>query len=203
MNKRENKRDKAAQTRLVVAIALFAAAVISAMALTALGNQSDTYWIARKSLIPGTQISESDLSEVEVSLGEAGGRYLSKDVTVTGAYILHSIQKGELISIDSVSDFPSALKSGQVPISIRGSDLPEDLGLGEVINIYWVPEALGMEKPRSPELVISGALLNSINRKAGNFGSDISLTVSVENSEIFQLLQATASGRLVIVRSNG
>lgn len=203
MNKRENKRDKAAQTRLVVAIALFAAAVISAMALTALGNQSDTYWIARNSLIPGTQISESDLSEVEVSLGEAGGRYLSKDVTVTGAYILHSIQKGELISIDSVSDFPSALKSGQVPISIRSSDLPEDLGLGEVINIYWVPEALGMEKPRSPELVISGALLNSINRKAGNFGNDISLTVSVENSEIFQLLQATASGRLVIVRSNG
>ena len=198
-----NKRDKSAQTRLVVAIALFAAAVISAMALTALGNQSDTYWIARNSLIPGTQISENDLSEVEVSLGDAGGRYLSKDVTVIGAYILHSIQKGELISISSVSDFPSALKSGQVPISIRSSDLPEDLGLGEVINIYWVPEALGMEKPRSPELVISGALLNSINRKAGNFGSDISLTVSVENSEIFQLLQATASGRLVIVRSNG
>jgi hypothetical protein len=198
-----NKRDKSAQTRLVVAIALFAAAVISAMALTALGNQSDTYWIARNSLIPGTQISENDLSEVEVSLGDAGGRYLSKDVTVIGAYILHSIQKGELISISSVSDFPSALKSGQVPISIRSSDLPEDLGLGEAINIYWVPEAMGMEKPRTPELVISGALLNSINRKGGNFGNDISLTVSVENSEIFQLLQATASGRLVIVRSNG
>jgi hypothetical protein len=198
-----NKKDKSAQTRLVVAIALFAAAVISAMALTALGNQSDTYWIARNPLIPGTQISESDLSEVEVSLGEAGGRYLSKDVTVTGAYILHSIQKGELISISSVSDFPNALKSGQVPISIRSSDLPEDLGLGEAINIYWVPEAMGMEKPRTPELVISGALLNSINRKGGNFGNDISLTVSVENSEIFQLLQATASGRLVIVRSNG
>ena len=198
-----NKRDKSAQTRLVVAIALFAAAVISAMALTALGNQSDTYWIARNSLIPGTQISENDLSEVEVSLGDAGGRYLSKDVTVIGAYILHSIQKGELISISSVSDFPSALKSGQVPISIRSSDLPEDLGLGEAINIYWVPEAMGMEKPRTPELVISGALLNSINRKGGNFGNDISLTVSVENNEIFQLLQATASGRLVIVRSNG
>jgi hypothetical protein len=203
MNTRVNKKDKSAQTRLVVAIARFAAAVISAMALTALGNQSDTYWIARNSLIPGTQISENDLSEVEVSLGDAGGRYLSKDVTVIGAYILHSIQKGELISISSVSDFPSALKSGQVPISIRSSDLPEDLGLGEAINIYWVPEAMGMEKPRTPELVISGALLNSINRKGGNFGNDISLTVSVENSEIFQLLQATASGRLVIVRSNG
>jgi hypothetical protein len=54
-----------------------------------------------------------------------------------------------------------------------------------------------------PELAISGALLNSVNRKAGNFGSEISLTVSVQNSEIFALLKATASGRLVIVRSNG
>ena len=198
-----NKSDKAAQTRLVVAISLFAAAVISALALTALGNQSDTYWVARESLIPGAEISESDLAEIEVSLGEANGRYLSKSAIVAGAYVLRSIQKGELISITSVSDTPSVLKSGQVPISIRASDLPEDIELGEAIDIYWVPEAIGIEKPQLPELAISGALLNSINRKAGNFGSDISLTVSVQNSEIFDLLKATASGRLVIVRSNG
>ena len=182
---------------------MFAAAVISAMALTALGNQSDTYWVAGESLIPGTQISESDLDEIQVSLGEANGRYLSKSAMVAGAYVLRSIQKGELISTSSLSDTPSFLESGQVPISIRASDLPEDIELGEVINIYWVPEAIGLEKPQMPELAISGALLNSVNRKAGNFGSEISLTVSVQNSEIFALLKATASGRLVIVRSNG
>ena len=198
-----NKPDKAAQTRLVVAISLFAAAIISAMALTALGNQSDTYWVARESLIPGMQISENDLAEIEVSLGEANGRYFSKVALVSGAYVLRSIQKGELISISSVSDTPSVLKSGQVPISLRASDLPEDIELGEEINIYWVPETIGIEKPQAPELAISGAFLNSINRKAGNFGSEISLTVSVRNSEIFDLLKATASGRLVIVRSNG
>lgn len=198
-----NKTDKAAQTRLVVAVSLFAAAVISAMALTALGNQSDTYWSARNSLIPGVQISESDLEEVDVSLGEVSGRYLSIDVMAAGAYVLRAIQKGELIAISSVSDTPSSIKSGQVPISIRSSDLPDDIELGESINIYWVKEAIGIEKPLTPELVISGAFLNSINRKASNFGSDISLTVSVENSEIFELLRATASGRLVIVRSNG
>jgi hypothetical protein len=198
-----NKSDKAAQTRLVVAVSLFAAAVISAMALTALGNQSDTYWIASNSLIPGAQISESDLAEVEVSLGDTSSRYLSIDVLAAGAYVMRAIQKGELIAISSVSDLPSTLKSGQVPISIRSSDLPEDIELGESINIYWVKEAMGIEKPQAPELVVSGAFLNSINRKASNFGSDISLTVSVENSEIFGLLGATASGRLVIVRSNG
>jgi flagella basal body P-ring formation protein FlgA len=79
-----NKSDKAAQTRLVVAISLFAAAVISALALTALGNQSDTYLVAGESLVPGTQISESDLVEIQVSLGEANSSYLLKSAMVAG-----------------------------------------------------------------------------------------------------------------------
>jgi hypothetical protein len=62
-----SKPNRASQTRFVVATALFSAAVISAMALTALGNRTDTFWVAQKTLIPGTQILESDLAEVEVA----------------------------------------------------------------------------------------------------------------------------------------
>jgi hypothetical protein len=198
-----NNVKKASQTRLVVAIALFAAAVISAMALTTLGNRSDTYWVARHSLIPGSQILEGDLSQVQVALGQISSDYFSKDSDVVGSYALRAIAKNELISISSVSDMPRGAQSGQVPISIHGSDLPSDIEIGEKLDIYWVPEAMGIQKTEPSTLVISGAFLNSINRKASNFGNDISLTVSVTNSEIFSLLQATSSGRLVIVRANG
>jgi len=198
-----SKPNRSSQTRFVVATALFSAAVISAMALTALGNRTDTYWVARKTLIPGSQISDSDLANVEVALGEVSRRYLSRASLTAGAYVVRSIQAGELIAIDAVSDTPNGQQSGQVPISIRNSDLPTDIELGETINIYWVPENTGIEKNNSPELVISKAFLNSVNRKAGNFGGNISLTVSVQNSDIFSLLSATASGRLVIVRANG
>jgi hypothetical protein len=198
-----NNVKKASQTRLIVAIALFAAAVISAMALTTLGNRSDTYWVARHSLIPGSQILEGDLSQVQVALGQISSDYFSKDSDVIGSYALRAIAKNELISISSVSDMPRGAQSGQVPISIHGSDLPSDIEIGEKLDIYWVPEAMGIQKTEPSTLVISGAFLNSINRKASNFGNDISLTVSVTNSEIFSLLQATSSGRLVIVRANG
>jgi len=198
-----NNVKKASQTRLIVAIALFAAAVISAMALTTLGNRSDTYWVARHSLIPGSQILEGDLSQVQVALGQISSDYFSKDSDVVGSYALRAIAKNELISISSVSDMPRGAQSGQVPISIHGSDLPSDIEIGEKLDIYWVPEAMGIQKTEPSTLVISGAFLNSINRKASNFGNDISLTVSVTNSEIFSLLQATSSGRLVIVRANG
>ena len=198
-----SKTNKAAHTRFVVATALFSAAVISTLALTALGNRTESYWVARSALIPGVQISESDLGQVNIALGEVNGQYLSRDALVAGAYVVRAIQKGELIAIGSVSDIPADIKSEQVPISVRSSDLPSDIELGESIKIYWVPEATGMEKVGSPELVISSAYLNSINRKSGNFGGEISLTVSVQNGEIFSLLSATASGRLVIVRANG
>jgi len=198
-----NSVKKTSQTRLVVAIALFAAAVISAMALTALGNRSDTYWVARHSLIPGAQISESDLAQVQVALGQISTDYLSKNSSLVGSYVLRAVAENELISVSAVSDIPRGEKSGQVPISIRSNDMPSDMQIGEAIDIYWVPQVMGLEKGQPPELVISGAFLNSINRKANNFGSDISLTVSIVNNQIFSLLGATASGRLVIVRSNG
>ena len=198
-----NNSSKASQTRLVVAISLFAAALISAMALTALGNQSDTYWVASKNLTPGAQISESDLAQVQVSLGESSSDYLAEDSSPIGTYVLHAIGKGELISINALSDTSREMRSEQVPISVRGSDIPSDIELGEAINIYWVPEEMGMQKVDEPALVISGAYLRSIDRKSANFGTDVALTVSVFSREIFALLSATSTGRLVVVRSNG
>jgi hypothetical protein len=198
-----NNSNKASQTRLVVATSLFAAALISAMALTALGNRSDTYWVASKNLTPGAQISESDLAQIEVSLGTSSSDYLAENSSPIGTYVLHEIGKGELISINALSDTSREMRSEQVPISVQGSDIPGDIELGEAINIYWVPEAMGMQKAGEPTLVITGAYLRSIDRKSANFGTDVALTVSVFSREIFALLSATSTGRLVVVRSNG
>jgi len=198
-----NNSNKASQTRLVVATSLFAAALISAMALTALGNRSDTYWVASKNLTPGAQISESDLAQIEVSLGTSSSDYLAEDSSPIGTYVLHEIRKGELISINALSDTSREMRSEQVPISVQGSDIPGDIELGEAINIYWVPEAMGMQKVGEPTLVITGAYLRSIDHKSANFGTDVALTISVFSREVFTLLSATSTGRLVVVRSNG
>ena len=198
-----NNSNKASQTRLVIAVSLFAAALISAMALTALGNQSDTYWVASKNLTPGAQINEADLAQVQVSLGDSSSDYLAEDSSPIGTYVLHAIGKGELISINALSDTSREMRSEQVPISVRGSDIPSDIELGEAINIYWVPEAMGMQNVGESVLVISGAYLRSMDRKSANFGTDVALTISVFNREVFALLSATSTGRLVVVRSNG
>jgi hypothetical protein len=198
-----NNSSKASQTRVVVAVSLFAAALISAMALTALGNQSDTYWIAKVNLAPGSQITESDLEQVQVSLGTSSSEYLSDATSPIGTYVLHVIAQGELISVNALSDTSQEFRTEQVPISVRNSDIPKDIEIGEAINIYWVPEPSGMQSAADPDLVLSGAYLHSIDRKSANFGTEVALTISVFSREIFKLLSATSTGRLVVVRFNG
>ena len=199
-----NTQKKAAQTRFIVAVSLFAAALISALALTALGNRTDSYWVAKSALAPGLEISRDQISLVKVALGESASRYISSSTPLEGSFITRAQSAGELISIDDVSDLAPTQRTQQVPIAVRSTDLPIDISIGEAINIYWVPEsAMGGVQIGVPEVVVRNAYIRSIDRKSANFSSDIALTISLIDSQIINLLDATVSGRLVIVRALG
>lgn len=197
-----NNQKKAAQSRFIVAVSLFAAAIISALALTALGNRTSSFWIANKSLAPGAEITQNDISLAKVALGEQSSKYISSDTPLVGSYLLRAQNQGELISINEVSDLPPTKRAQQVPIAVRSSDMPVDLSIGEAVNIYWVPEStMGGTQVGIPEVVIVGAYIRSIDRKSANFSSDVALTISLFDTQIIQLLNSTVSGRLVIVRA--
>jgi len=199
-----NTQKKAAQTRFIVAVSLFAAALISALALTALGNRTDSYWVAKRALAPGVEISRDQIALVKVALGESASRYISSDTPLEGSYVTRAQSAGELISIDDVSDLAPTQRTQLVPIAVRATDLPSDISIGEAINIYWVPEsAMGGVQIGMPEVVVKNAYIRSIDRKSANFSSDIALTISLIDSQIIKLLDATVSGRLVIVRALG
>jgi hypothetical protein len=197
-----NTQKKAAQTRFIVASSLFAAAIISALALSALGNRTDSYWIAKKSLAPGSEITESDISLTKVALGDRSSKYMASKTSLIGSYLIRAQNEGELISINEVSDLPPTKRAQQVPIAVRSADLPVDISIGEAVNIYWVPEpAMGGMQVGVPQVVVVGAYIRSIDRKSANFTSDVALTISLFDSQIIELLSSTVSGRLVIVRA--
>jgi len=86
---------------------------------------------------------------------------------------------------------------------IAASDIPETIEIGEPISIYWVPEPQDAQSLSTPELLLTGIFLRSIDRKSSNFGNGLAITVSVDNSQVQRLLAGTSNGRLVIVKSNG
>lgn len=199
-----NTQKKAAQTRFIVAVSLFAAAIISALSLTALGNRTDSYWVATKNLTPGIQISSGDISLVKVALGEISSDYISGETSLLGSYVNRAQRAGELIAINEVSDLAPSNMAQHVPIAVRSGDLPIDLSVGEAVNIYWVPEsAMGGVQIGNPEIVVRQAYIRSLDRKSANFSAEVALTISILDDQIINLLNSTVSGRLVIVRAVG
>lgn len=199
-----NTQKKAAQTRFIVAVSLFAAAIISALSLTALGNRTDSYWVAARNLAPGSEISPDDIYLVKVALGDISSDYISGETPLVGSYLIRAQSAGELIALNEVSDLAPTDRAQQVPIAVRISDLPTDISIGEAINIYWVPDsAMGGVQIGSPEIVVKQAYIRSLDRKSSNFSSEVALTISLLDTQIINLLNSTVSGRLVIVRAAG
>ncbi len=190
-------------TRLIIAISLFAAALISAVALTALGNQRERYWVAAQSIAPGMKINQEDLASIDVALGANSQRYLSGNTSPIGAIATRPISEGELLPLSALEDSGQGSGFEQLPLMVRGGDIPGDIQVGEEINIYWVPEPMGVEEVRAPLLVKGNLYLQSIDRKSSNFGNDLGITVLARSDDVLGLLASTVNGRLVIVRSRG
>jgi hypothetical protein len=53
-----------------------------------------------------------------------------------------------------------------------------------------------------PVLILGGVTLLSFEDGGKNFGSDIGLSVAVEETQVLRLLSATTFGRLVVIRSH-
>ncbi len=194
---------KSSRSRLILAIVLIAASLISAFIFSSLANQKTTMIVSTTFLLPGHQITENDLARVQVTLGEVGMNYISEESQILGTFTKVRIEAHELISRTSISPQADSLSLSSVPLSIRSADAPEGISPGSVIDIYWVQADSNGEIQLIPELVIAGAHVLAITKSGSNFGSEVGLTVAVQSDEVLLLLGATSQGRVVLVSSHG
>ncbi len=194
---------KSSRSRLILAIALITASLISAFLFSSLANQKTTMIVSTTFLLPGHQITENDLARVQVTLGDVAMNYISEESQILGTFTKVRIEAHELISRTSISPQADSLSLSSVPLSIRSADAPEGISPGSVIDIYWVQADSNVEIQLIPELVIAGAHVLAITKSGSNFGSEVGLTVAVQSDEVLLLLGATSQGRVVLVSSHG
>ena len=189
--------------RVIVAGVLFLAALLSSFAFAALSDRSSGYWVLSHPVAAGSLLTSGDLELIDASLVGNQDLYLTEDLSPIGSTTTRYIAAGEFVATSAVTEDLQDFDAEQVPLNISASDIPATIEIGEPISIYWVPEPQDSQSLSTPELLLTGVFLRSIDRKSSNFGNGLSITVSVDNSQVQRLLAGTSNGRLVIVKSNG
>jgi len=190
-------------TRLILATTLCAATLVASFAMSVAANQREKYWVVLHPIAAGTQLEASDLGLQSVVLGSSEGNYLPAAHNPIGSITRRQLSSGELLGGNSITDESSALVNQQVSISVRSVDIPAQLSVGEVVSIYQVHDAQNGQVQNPLRHILGGVFVTALDRKGSNFGGEAALTVSINRELIPELLDATTSGRLVIVRAHG
>jgi hypothetical protein len=194
---------RSSRSRLILAIVLIAASLISAFIFSSLANEKTTMIVSTTFLLPGHQITKNDLGTAQVTLGNLSEKYINQEDLLIGSFAKVRIEAQELIARTSVSSQLSGNILSSVPLSIRSADAPVNMNPGSTIDIYWVQSDVVGENQLAPELVIAGANVLYIAKSGSNFGSELGLTVAIRSEEVLSLLSATSQGRIVLVSSHG
>jgi hypothetical protein len=193
---------KTHSARLPLAITLIVAAFASTFLIATFSNKGADYWVISLPISPGHQISASDVSVAHLNLVASSEFYLGKEVDPIGMVATRIMHPGEIIGSTDLTSTANAMSTSAVPLSVRSVDVPTNLRIGEDIDIYWVLDAQIDEEVMDPILILGGVTLLSFDDAGKNFGSDIGLSVAVEQTQVLRLLSATTLGRLVVIRSH-
>ena len=109
---------------------------------------------------------------------------------------------GEIIGANDLTSAVDAMSTSAVPISVRAVDVANGLRIGEGIDIYWVLDTGNGDEVVDPILILGGVTLLNYDDSGKNFGSEVGLTIAVEETQVLRILSATTLGRLVVIRSH-
>ena len=185
-----------------LAITLIAAAFASSFLFATYSNKGGDYWVVNTPIMSGHTISASDVVIERMNLVSSSGMYLSNSDEPVGMVATRIMKVGEIIGLDDLASAVDSMSTSAVPISVRALDVAAGLGIGESVDIYWVIDTQNSDEAIDPILILGGVTLLSYDSRGKNFGSDVGLTVAVEETQVLRILSATTLGRLVVIRSH-
>ena len=197
------RQKKNPYSRLILAATLCGATLLASFAMSMAANQREKYWVVLHPIAAGTQLEASDLGLQSVVLGSSEGNYLPATSNPIGSITRRQLSSGELLEGNSITDQSAALVNQQLSISVRSVDIPAQLSVGEVVSIYQLHDANNGQPAIPARHILGGVFVTALDRKGSNFGGEAALTVSINRELIPELLDATTSGRLVVIRAHG
>jgi hypothetical protein len=194
---------KNSQTRLIVASSLFLLSVLASFLISYTARLGDHYWVTTQPLAKGVQISQGDLALVKATIPRKMTAYLQSETNPIGSITTRNIPANNLLSKADVSGDSALLRTHEISLAVRAVDIPITINPGELISLYQVIDSRSGEPSVEPTQIISGVFLRDVARKSANFASDVSITISLDQSDIPIVLAATSIGRIVVAATHG
>jgi hypothetical protein len=188
--------------RFAISIALFIAALVASFLMSLAANQKERYWVVNNPIAAGSEVRIQDLAQIEVTLGNSGGKYLPATINPSQSISLRRLLPGELILIQSLARPGESELNNEISLSLRSVDIPIGVVTGSLVNIYQLFDAKNGEVAIEPLLILRSAQVSSLDRKGSNFGGEVALTISASPRDTERVLAASTSGRLVAVQTN-
>lgn len=177
--------------------------MIASYAMSVAANHSEKFWVLLRPVASGTQLKSADVGIQSVALGSSSSLYLRQIDNPIGSITRRDLTAGEILQKSSITEDSAYMDHQLMSISVRSVDIPSSIEIGEVVTLFQVHDSRNGETPEQPHHIASGVFITSIDRKGSNFGGDVAVTVSINRESISDLLNATTSGRLVMVASRG
>jgi len=183
-------------TRRILAIVILFAAVMTILIVSSSGPTGNA-WIATRVIPVGTKVARTDIALLKVNLTTDSGHYVTGSDVVVGRYLRRSLTAGELIAYGNLSSVPLDPTVQYLPVGIATNDLPNDLAVSDLVNIYVIPRDQGTV----PALIAMGISVQSIDSKSRNLGGTVALSLATNSSVASLIVDAESQGRLVLARA--
>ena len=155
--------------RFFLGILLIVASVAGVWLVVAAARQTVPAFAAAHTIVPGEAISATDVTIVDVALGEVGSAYLSPDALAEGLVAMRTIEAGELVPVAAVGDVAQS-RTTQVVVQ-SAVDVPASVDAGTVVEVWAAPAVVGGGYD-APRILVADATVVSVTRDVTMIGGD-------------------------------
>lgn len=172
--------------------------IFSLLAISLLLGTSpeSSLWMVKNPIPSGSKISASDLELVKANLTSDSNHFEGSTDGVIGQYAVRLLQSGDLIATTDISHNGAKLTSSYLPIGVAVDDLPSDLVVGDLVDIYVIPK----DQTILPAIVAHRIVIQGIDQKSRSLGGEIAVSVIASRTVTSIIVTAEAQGRLVLAR---
>jgi len=172
--------------------------ILSLLALSILLNNSPTtsLGMATATIPSGSKITAREVQLVKANLTLDSGHYVGGSETVIGQYATRLLHPGDLIAVIDLNRGMTNPTATYLPIGVSIVDLPADLAVGDLVDIYVIPK----EQAVLPAVVAHRVAIQNIDQKSRALGGSVAVSVAASDTVAAIIVTAESQGRLVLAR---